>query len=277
MPLLLQPARARPARGRARHGDLGPRLRTRRRRSACCRCTCPAASLPRGATSWRSPPAPVRPASTPISLPRRSASPTNCWTRSPTPASIMCRFRSRTASRSSADHIAGYEGAFARKRALAAEVVRRKLPLTVNAVMHRANIEQDRRDGRSRARAWERAGSRSRMCSTTAGRLKNRAMLMPTPEQVERAAALVEELRTRHHGQHRHRRGGAGLLRALSQALRRRLGPTLAQRDAGGQGAALPCRGVDSRPRILERARSFARRYLGERRRRSTHSAAPPG
>ena len=35
----------------------------------------------------------------------------------------------------SADHIAGYGGAFARKRALATEVVRLKLPLTVNAVM----------------------------------------------------------------------------------------------------------------------------------------------
>src|SRR5580704_5474923 len=42
----------------------------------------------------------------------------------------------------SADRIAGYEGAFARKRALAAEVVRHKLPLTVNAVIHRANIER---------------------------------------------------------------------------------------------------------------------------------------
>src|ERR671931_2772931 len=41
----------------------------------------------------------------------------------------------------SADHIAGYHGAYARKRALAAEVVRLKLPLTVNAVMHRANID----------------------------------------------------------------------------------------------------------------------------------------
>src|SRR3989442_676391 len=38
---------------------------------------------------------------------------------------------------SSADHIAGYEGAFKRKRELAAEVVRLKLPLTLNAVMHR--------------------------------------------------------------------------------------------------------------------------------------------
>jgi len=44
--------------------------------------------------------------------------------------------------RASADHIAGYEGAFVRKRALAAEVVQLKIPLTVNAVMHRANIDR---------------------------------------------------------------------------------------------------------------------------------------
>jgi PqqA peptide cyclase len=42
----------------------------------------------------------------------------------------------------SADHIAGYDGAFTRKCELANEVVRLKLPLTVNAVMHRANIER---------------------------------------------------------------------------------------------------------------------------------------
>src|SRR5437762_9860333 len=39
----------------------------------------------------------------------------------------------------SADHIAGYAGAFERKRLLAAEVVRHNIPLTINAVMHRAN------------------------------------------------------------------------------------------------------------------------------------------
>src|SRR5262249_44697806 len=41
----------------------------------------------------------------------------------------------------SADHIAGYAGAYERKRLLAAEVVRHKIPLTINAVMHRANID----------------------------------------------------------------------------------------------------------------------------------------
>src|SRR5262245_32737020 len=40
----------------------------------------------------------------------------------------------------SSDRIAGYRGAFARKCALAAEVKRLGLPLTINAVVHRANI-----------------------------------------------------------------------------------------------------------------------------------------
>ena len=118
---------------------------------------------------------------------------------------------------SSADHIAGYEGAFARKRALAAEVVRRKLPLTVNAVMHRANID---RIGDMVDLALALGASRVEIAHVQyyGWALKNRAQLMPTAEQVERAVAVVEELRTRHHGQHRHRRGGAGLLRALSRS-----------------------------------------------------------
>ncbi|OYX14873.1 MAG: pyrroloquinoline quinone biosynthesis protein PqqE, partial [Rhizobiales bacterium 32-66-8] len=40
----------------------------------------------------------------------------------------------------SADRIAGYAGAFVRKRAVAAQVVAAGLPLTVNMVIHRANV-----------------------------------------------------------------------------------------------------------------------------------------
>jgi pyrroloquinoline quinone biosynthesis protein E len=100
---------------------------------------------------------------------------------------------------SSADHIAGYDGAFARKRALAAEVVRQKLPLTVNAVMHRANIDriEDMVD-----LALSLGASRVEIAHVQyyGWALENRAMLMPTREQVERAAALVEDLRARHYG-----------------------------------------------------------------------------
>jgi pyrroloquinoline quinone biosynthesis protein E len=101
---------------------------------------------------------------------------------------------------SSADHIAGYEGAFARKRALAAQVVRHKLPLTVNAVMHRANID---RIGAMVDLALSLGASRVEIAHVQyyGWALKNRAMLMPTREQVERAKVAVEDLRTRHHGE----------------------------------------------------------------------------
>lgn len=99
----------------------------------------------------------------------------------------------------SADHIAGYKGASARKRALAVEVVKLGLPLTVNMVVHRANIARI-------------SGMVDLALSLGAGRveiahvqyygwaLKNRAALMPTREQVETAVAEVEALRERHHG-----------------------------------------------------------------------------
>jgi PqqA peptide cyclase len=99
----------------------------------------------------------------------------------------------------SADHIAGYEGAFARKRALATEVVRLKLPLTINAVIHRANIS---RVGDMVALALALGAGRVEIAHAQyyGWALKNRAALMPTREQVERAVAEVEELRARHRG-----------------------------------------------------------------------------
>jgi pyrroloquinoline quinone biosynthesis protein E len=99
----------------------------------------------------------------------------------------------------SADRIAGYEGAYARKRALAAEVVRLGIPLTVNAVMHRANID---RVEAMVALALDLGASRVEIAHVQyyGWALKNRAALMPTREQVERAVAVVEALRARHHG-----------------------------------------------------------------------------
>jgi PqqA peptide cyclase len=99
----------------------------------------------------------------------------------------------------SADHIAGYEGAFVRKRALAAEVVRHKLPLTVNAVVHRANI--DRIDDMVDL-ALALGASRIEIAHTQyyGWALKNRAALMPSHDQVERAASAVADLRSRNQG-----------------------------------------------------------------------------
>ena len=99
----------------------------------------------------------------------------------------------------SADHIAGYDGGFARKRALAQEVVRLNLPLTVNAVVHRANMD---RIGEMVDLALALAAARVEIAHVQyyGWALANRAALMPTRAQVERATALVEELRTRHYG-----------------------------------------------------------------------------
>jgi pyrroloquinoline quinone biosynthesis protein E len=99
----------------------------------------------------------------------------------------------------SADRIAGYRGAFARKRALALEAVRLKLPLTVNAVIHRANID---RVGEMVELALGLGASRVEIAHVQyyGWALKNRAALMPKREQVEHAAAAVEQLRARHLG-----------------------------------------------------------------------------
>jgi pyrroloquinoline quinone biosynthesis protein E len=100
---------------------------------------------------------------------------------------------------SSADRIAGYEGAFARKQTLAAHVVRLGLPLTVNAVVHRANIDHIA-DMVELALALGASRVEIAHVQYYGWALENRAMLMPTREQVERAATLVQELRRRYHG-----------------------------------------------------------------------------
>jgi len=99
----------------------------------------------------------------------------------------------------SADHIAGYKGALARKRAIAGEVVRLGLPLTINMVVHRANI------GRVEPMvdlALSLGASRVEIAHVQYYRcaLKNRVALMPSRAQVDEAVRQVEILRARHHG-----------------------------------------------------------------------------
>ena len=99
----------------------------------------------------------------------------------------------------SADHIAGYEGASARKRAIAGEVVRLGLPLTINLVVHRANI------GRIEPMvdlALSLGASRVEIAHVQfyGWAMKNRAALMPSRAQVDEAVRQVEMLRARHHG-----------------------------------------------------------------------------
>jgi pyrroloquinoline quinone biosynthesis protein E len=99
----------------------------------------------------------------------------------------------------SADRIGGYPGGHARKLAFARQVVAAGLALTVNAVIHRANIDRV-------------AALVEMACALGAGRvevahtqyygwaLRNRDALMPTREQVFQAMADVERIRPRYEG-----------------------------------------------------------------------------
>jgi pyrroloquinoline quinone biosynthesis protein E len=98
-----------------------------------------------------------------------------------------------------ADHVAGYKGAYARKCAIAKEVVHLGLPLTINMVVHRANI------GRIEAMvelALSLGASRVEIAHVQyyGWAMKNRAALMPSQEQADAAVRQVETLRARHHG-----------------------------------------------------------------------------
>src|SRR6201991_2169200 len=90
----------------------------------------------------------------------------------------------------SADRIAGYRGAFQRKHALAVEAVRLGLPLTVNLVVHRANIEHlsDMVDLALKLKATRIEIAHVQYYGWA---LTNRSALMPTAEQVSRAVAEV--------------------------------------------------------------------------------------
>lgn len=99
----------------------------------------------------------------------------------------------------SADRIAGYDGAYARKRALAEAVVALKIPLTANIVIHRANIG---RIDELLGLALDMGASRVEIAHVQyyGWALKNRAALMPTREQVEEAVARIEPMRKEFHG-----------------------------------------------------------------------------
>jgi len=100
---------------------------------------------------------------------------------------------------SSADHIAGYSGGHARKLAFARAVVEQGFALTVNSVIHRANI--------ARVASFVEVAA-----SLGAGRveiahaqyygwaLRNRAALMPTRAQVDQAMQEIEQIRPRYAG-----------------------------------------------------------------------------
>ncbi|MBW0002095.1 MAG: pyrroloquinoline quinone biosynthesis protein PqqE [Hyphomicrobiales bacterium] len=95
----------------------------------------------------------------------------------------------------SADHIAGYKGAFARKVEVASLVTETGLPLTVNAVIHRANV---RRAGAMVELAVRLGARRVEIAHTQyyGWGARNRGLLMPSREEAEAAIEEVERLKT---------------------------------------------------------------------------------
>ena len=140
----------------------------------------------------------------------------------------------------SADRVAGFKGAHAKKLEVAKWTRELDMPLTVNAVMHRQNLSQ-LPDIIQMAVDLDADRLEVANVQYYGWALKNRAALMPT-----RAAR----------GDEPHRRGGAsaaqghardrlcdpGLLRAAAEEMHGRLGPAILQYLSCRQGPALPCR-----------------------------------
>jgi len=99
----------------------------------------------------------------------------------------------------SADHFAGFAGAWQRKRALAVEVAKLNLPLTINIVVHRRNIEHL---SAMIEMALACGATRVEIAHVQyyGWALRNRAALMPLADQVEAAAAEIERLKAEYHG-----------------------------------------------------------------------------
>ena len=96
----------------------------------------------------------------------------------------------------SADEIGGYRGGYVRKRQAAAWIVQRGIPLTLNAVMHRRNLD---RLEETIALA-ETMGARRLEVATVqfhGWAAKNRGALMPTRDQARRAGEVVAAARRR--------------------------------------------------------------------------------
>ncbi len=94
----------------------------------------------------------------------------------------------------SADRIAGYNGAFARKEMAAAWIKNEGLPLTINAVIHRANVS---RAGKMVEFAVRLGARRVEIAHTQyyGWAMRNRAALMPSLAEAEAAIAEVEALK----------------------------------------------------------------------------------
>jgi pyrroloquinoline quinone biosynthesis protein E len=105
----------------------------------------------------------------------------------------------QAAEAATADRVGGYRGGHAKKLAVAVAIRAAGLPLTVNAVVHRQNLDQLER---MIELALELDAHRIEVAHVQyyGWALRNRAALMPTREQLEAATAIVERARAAHRG-----------------------------------------------------------------------------
>lgn len=94
------------------------------------------------------------------------------------------------------DRVAGYRGAFEKKKQAARWVRAAGLPLTVNAVMHRQNLHH-LEDTIAMAVALGAERIEVAQVQYYAWALRNRAAFLPTREQLDEAVRIVEEARVR--------------------------------------------------------------------------------
>ena len=178
------------------------------------------------------------------------------------------------ADKATNDRLGHYDGAWERKRAFAAMATKAGLPLTINAVIHRANLHQV---GAFIDLAVELGARRLEVAHAQyyGWALANRAALMPPKARGRRRRSRSSRRRARA------LKGELVIDMVVPDYYARYPKPC-----AGGwgriainvspSGKVLPCHAaeIDSRSRILERARPFAQRHLARRARPSAPSAA---
>jgi len=132
-----------------------------------------------------------------------------------------------------ADRVAGYDGAYVRKVALARAVTKAGLRLTVNAVIHKHNIT---RIPQMIEHALELGAQRIEIAHVQyyGWAMPNRAALMPARADAFAAVAQIEELRRAYHGRIVIDAVTPDYFAKYPKALHGRLGHALAQRDAFG-------------------------------------------
>ena len=174
------------------------------------------------------------------------------------------------------DRIAGLGGAHAKKTRFAAAVRAAGLPLTLNLVVHRQNLDGVP-DMIEMALALGARRLEIAHVQYYAWALANRAALLPSRRQLDEATAVVEAARERLKGCSDHRPCRAGLSRRAAEILHERLGPAVPERHAVRHGRALPCGRDAAGHRLPLGARPAAWPTSGIGRTPSTGFAAPTG